>query len=366
MNDVFLPSGRVTYLPLCDHVGDRRVVSMRSGEQRTVEHTTLVDATFLATSIPSTHERKFEVADGLTCIPPNQLPHRAASHRHITVFGGGKTGADALTWLPSNGFPTSSISWVVPRDSWFWTRRSFQPGMEFFDLVFDGLAQQYEAIAAASSANELCLEMERIGRWVRIDPTVRPTMFHAAILSEHEVDALRTISHVNRHVRVRRIEPGEMIFDDETVEIPADSLFVDRTASTVATNVNDQTSVFAPGADQPPDDPPVPTVLQFCADRIHRGQRHRRRARWHDSADPDDRHRRRLPARPERRADESGRLDGERAGHRVDRSLPVGWVRCDHPADPTRRLREDGDPRAGAAAAPSAVGDLMQLTAATP
>ena len=115
MNDVFLPSGRVTYLPLCDHVGDGNVVSMLSGEPRTVEHTTLVDATFLTTSVPSTHQRKFAVADGVTCIPPNQLPHRAANHRHITVLGGGKTGADALTWLLSNGYPADSMSWVVPQ-----------------------------------------------------------------------------------------------------------------------------------------------------------------------------------------------------------------------------------------------------------
>lgn len=247
MDDVFLASGRVTYLPLSDHVGDGQIVAMLSGQRLAVEHKTLVDATFLTTSIPSTHERKFEVADGVSCVPPNQLPHRASQHGHITVLGGGKTGADALTWLLSNGFPAESISWVVPRDAWFWTRRSFQPGMEFFDTVFGGVAGQYEAMAAAASADELCLEMERIGSWVRVDPMVRPTMFHAAILSEGEVDALRTVSDVLRHGRVRRIEPDAMVFDDTTVRVPADSLFVDCTASAVATNVNDRTPVFAPG-----------------------------------------------------------------------------------------------------------------------
>jgi hypothetical protein len=247
MDDVFLASGRVTYLPLSDHVGDGQIVAMLSGQRLAVEHKTLVDATFLTTSIPSTHERKFEVADGVSCVPPNQLPHRASQHGHITVLGGGKTGADALTWLLSNGFPAESISWVVPRDAWFWTRRSFQPGMEFFDTVFGGVAGQYEAMAAAASADELCLEMERIGSWVRVDPMVRPTMFHAAILSEGEVDALRTVSDVLRHGRVRRIEPDAMVFDDTTVRVPTDSLFVDCTASAVATNVNDRTPVFAPG-----------------------------------------------------------------------------------------------------------------------
>lgn len=110
-------------------------------------------------------------------------------------------------YLFVNGFPADSISWVVPRDSWFWTRRSFQPSMDFFDPAFGGLAQQYEAMATAASTDELCLEMERIGRWVRIDPTVQPTMFHAAILPDHEVEALGTVNDVIRHGRCAASSP---------------------------------------------------------------------------------------------------------------------------------------------------------------
>jgi len=247
MNEVFLPSGRVTYLPLTEYVGDGTVVSTLSGARRDIEHETLVDATYLTTSIPSTHERKFEVADGVTCIPPNQLPRLAAGRPHITVLGGGKTGVDALTWLLSNGYPAESVSWVVPRDAWFLNRRNYQPAMDFFDFVFGGMATHYEVMAEAPTVDELCLEFERTGRLVRVDPSVWPTMFHAAILSEQELETLRRIPDVIRGQRVRRIETDAIVLDTTTVEAAADTLYVDCTASAVADNVNDRTPVFEPG-----------------------------------------------------------------------------------------------------------------------
>jgi len=247
MNEVFLPSGRVRYFPLTEYIGGGEVVSTLSGAHTTIEYETLVDATFLTTSIPSTHERKFEVADGVVCVPPNRLPHVAADHPHITVLGGGKTGADSLTWLLTNGYPAEHITWVVPRDGWFLNRGGFQPGMDFFEPVFGGLAAQYEAMAAAATADDLCLELEQAGRWLRLDEDVWPTMFHAATLSRNELDTLRTVTDVVRGARVRRIEADSMILDGTTVEAVADTLYVDCTASAVASNVNDRTPVFQPG-----------------------------------------------------------------------------------------------------------------------
>lgn len=247
MSEVFLPSGRVRYFPLSEYVGDGGVVSTLSGSRTAIEHDTLVDATFLTTSVPSTHERKFDVADGVACIPPNRLPHLAANQPHITVLGGGKTGADAVTWLLANGYPAGQITWVVPRDGWFLNRGGFQPGMDFFDAVFGGLAAQYEAMAAATTTEELCLELERAGRWLRLDENVWPTMFHAATFSENELETLRLVTDVVRSGRVRRIEADAMVFDHETIDASADTLYVDCTASAVASNVNDLTPVFEPG-----------------------------------------------------------------------------------------------------------------------
>jgi hypothetical protein len=58
MNQRLLPSGRVSYGPLCNYLGDGLFESLLSGQQTkaTVRRKT-VDATFYSPSIPSTHRR---------------------------------------------------------------------------------------------------------------------------------------------------------------------------------------------------------------------------------------------------------------------------------------------------------------------
>lgn len=247
MNDVFLPSGRVTYFPLTDHVGDGEIESLLSGDRTTIKHDTIVDATRLGSSIPSLHTRRFEVADDVVCIPPNQLPHLVGSHDHVTVLGGGKTGVDAVTWLVSNGWAPEAISWVVPRDSWFLNRRQFQPGMDFFGDVFNGLVGENEATGEATTVEEVCLGVEASGRWRRVDPDVWPTMFHAALLSDGELECLRSVDDVIRGKRVARIEADMLTFDDGTTQLAGASLYVDCTASAAAANVGDVAPVFEEG-----------------------------------------------------------------------------------------------------------------------
>jgi len=247
MEEVFLPSGRVTYLPLSDYVGDGEVVALLSGIRQVIEYQTLVDATFLTTAIPSTHQPNFEVGPGVTCVPPNRLPHLAAQHGHITVLGGGKTGVDALTWLLSNGYPGEATSWVVPRDAWFFNRARFEVGIDFFEATFGSLVAEYEAMASASNIEDLCLEIEQAGRWLRLDEDVWPTMFHAATISQRELDTLRQVGNIHRDGRVQRLEVGEMVLDKATVQTATDTLYVDCTASALAHNVNDLSPVFTPG-----------------------------------------------------------------------------------------------------------------------
>jgi hypothetical protein len=81
MGDVFLPTGRVSYYPMSEVVeedmsgGRASFVSLLSGNLQNVTfRKKLVDATVLKTSIPLTHTRQFDVADGVACIPPNDLP----------------------------------------------------------------------------------------------------------------------------------------------------------------------------------------------------------------------------------------------------------------------------------------------------
>jgi hypothetical protein len=66
MQHKLLPSGRVSYHPMSDYLGNGRFVSLLSGAQTqvTVRKKT-VDATWFSPSVPSTHTPSFTVADGV-------------------------------------------------------------------------------------------------------------------------------------------------------------------------------------------------------------------------------------------------------------------------------------------------------------
>lgn len=248
MDDVFLPSGRVQYLPMCEYQADSGVVSLLSGEVREVTvRRKVVHGTHLTTSIPMTHERRFTVAQGVACEPPNHLPRLAPRHRHVTVLGAGKTALDSLVWLLEQGFPPERITWVMPRDAWYWNRNLLQPGMRFFDATIGNKLAQNEASAAAASPEDLCLRMEADGAWLRLDTSVWPTLYHAAVITEMDLEALRRIDDVVRLGRVLRIEADRMVLEQGERATPPDTLFVDCTASAVEGNVGDFTPVFAPG-----------------------------------------------------------------------------------------------------------------------
>ncbi|MEZ5265317.1 MAG: hypothetical protein R2755_26860 [Acidimicrobiales bacterium] len=114
LRETMLPSGRVRFIPMAEHLGDGDYVSLLSGERGHVEAATMVDATLLQTSIPLTHRRSFEVAAGVACVPPNDLPRQAPSSTHITVLGAGKTGFDCVSWLLANGAPPGASAGLYP------------------------------------------------------------------------------------------------------------------------------------------------------------------------------------------------------------------------------------------------------------
>jgi len=245
MDDVFLPSGRVEYFPLCDYLGDGEFVSLLSGEhhQRKINKK-LVDATLLHTNIPLTHTPQFTVADEVECIPPNHLPRLACNYKKFTVLGAGKTGIDSLTWLLENGVPPESISWVVPRDPWLWNRRITQPGLEFFEGSLGGIAKQYELCSKAESVEALCKGMEDLGIWLRLDPNIWPSMYHGATVTETDLEHLRKIKNIIRLGRVLHIEADKIIMDQGEVATNATTLYIDCTARALALGKEGSAPVF--------------------------------------------------------------------------------------------------------------------------
>ncbi|MEM9650674.1 MAG: NAD(P)/FAD-dependent oxidoreductase [Actinomycetota bacterium] len=245
MEDRFLPSGRVSYHPSASYdPTDGTVTSLLSGRRTAIAHRKLVDASFLTTTIPLTHNRPFEVAPDVTCEPPNHLPRLATNHRDIVIIGGGKTAMDSVTWLLGNDFPAERITWVVPRDSWLINRSIVQPGPENFHNTFGPFADRTEACAAAATVEELCLAQEASGVWLRLSTDVWPEMFHAATISEHEMDQLRRIDNIVRLGHVKRIEPDRLVLADGEVPCEPGSLHVDCTASAAQTNVGVREPIF--------------------------------------------------------------------------------------------------------------------------
>jgi len=207
----------------------------------------LVDGRCLGTQIPLTHKRKFEVADGVDCIPPNDLPLHAAGRSGFTVLGAGKTAMDCILWLLELGADPASITWVRPRDAWLLNRKHIQPGIEFFDETVNGYARQLEIMATAKTVKELCLAMEDAGVWLRLDTDIWPTMFHAATISEAERAQLQRIRNVVQAGHVRRIEPDRLVMENTEVMTEPGHLYVDCTASALEMTKTYLAPVFSPG-----------------------------------------------------------------------------------------------------------------------
>lgn len=240
MQQKFLPSGRVSYFPTSEYLGDGCIASLLSGAQTqvTIRRKT-VDATLLSPTVPATHTPQFAVAPGVCMMPPNDLPRlwlQHASHRiprQFCIVGAGKTAIDAAVWLLRNGALPEAIHWVVPRDAWLQNRLHTQPGLSFFHESIGGEANRMAAFAQAKSIDEVFLKLESLGQMLRIDPAQTPTMFHYATVSTGEVELLRRITRVVRKGRVQRIELDALIMDRGTVAMDADTLYVDCTASAV-------------------------------------------------------------------------------------------------------------------------------------
>ncbi len=239
MRDTFLASGRVRFHSMSELVSEPSsssytIRSLLSGAMHTVHvGKRLVDATMTQTSIPLTHTRKFTVADGVTCVPPNDLVRLAPKWKYFTVLGAGKTAIDSVSWLLANGASPQNITWVLPRDPWLLNRAHLQPGLAHFDQTFGSLASQFEIYAAASNVHDLCLQTEALGRWMRLDSNVWPTMFHGATVTELEMDQLRGIKNLVRLGRVQHIDKQRMQLERGAHLAHPETLYVDCTARAI-------------------------------------------------------------------------------------------------------------------------------------
>ncbi len=235
MRHQFLPSGRVQYFPMSDYKGEGRFVSMASGKERRVSAKKYVDATFLKTTVPSTHTPNFKIEDDVRFMPLNDLPRVERAPAGYVIVGAGKTGIDACLWLLENGVEPDMIQWIMPRDAWLLDRANTQSTEEFFENAMGAQAGQMEAIAQAESIEDMFDRLEACGYFVRIDTDVRPSMFHGATISTLELELLRRLKpNIVRMGRVQRIEPDRIVLDDGEIPTSPDHIHVDCSARAIS------------------------------------------------------------------------------------------------------------------------------------
>lgn len=238
MNQRLLASGRVSYFPMSNYLGNGRFVSLLSGKETELHiRKKTVDATYFGTTVPSTHKPQFEIEAGVDFVALNDLPHlwkrSQGLPKHYVIVGAGKTGMDAACWLLASGADPDAISWIMPRDSWLLNRRKTQPGIDFFEETIAGQADMMEACALATDVDDLFDRLEACGVMLRIDPSVRPTVHRYATVSTGEVAQLARIKRVIRRGRVHRLSPTSAVFEGGTETFVEGTLFIDCSACAV-------------------------------------------------------------------------------------------------------------------------------------
>ncbi|HUH76049.1 MAG TPA: hypothetical protein VLZ53_01660, partial [Devosia sp.] len=228
----FVGSGRVTFLGSCCHReedGRQLVTSQVSGETTEVKvRRRLVDATYLAPTIPATTRPPFGVADGVRIVPINDLARLSEPPEEFVIVGSGKTAADGITWLLAGGVAPDRIVWIRPRDPWMLNRAMVQPD----PVVALGLAADIMTSAAnAQSLDELFLHLEAAGVMLRIDRTVLPTMAKTPTLGQWELEQLRTIKRVVRLGHIKEISRNEIRLDEGAIPLSSGALVVHCAAS---------------------------------------------------------------------------------------------------------------------------------------
>ena len=224
MLDRMVKTGKVEFFPNSDHDGDRAVVSRISGERFEVpESCRIVNAHYLAPSIPAEKPPPFGVDDGARVLPVNDLARLEEAPSQYVVAGSGKTATDACIWLLARGVDPDAICWVRPREPWMFNRAKVQPD----PAIFLGLAADImQAGAEARSLEDLFLRMEDAGVMMRIDRSVMPTMAKAPTLAKWELDQLRTLENVVRRGHIESVERGKLTFAEGSVAVADDALVV--------------------------------------------------------------------------------------------------------------------------------------------
>lgn len=228
----FVDSGRVTFLGASEYHTDgtsHYVTSLVSHETALVNvRHRIVDATYLAPTIPATTPPPFGVGDNSRVIPVHELADLGDEPSRHVIVGSGKTATDGIVWLLGNGVDPDRIMWVRPREPWMLNRAVVQPDPS---VALGFSADIMVAAADAESLDEMFLRLEASGVMLRIDTTVVPTMAKTPTLGIWELDLLRSVENVVRLGHIKYVTESQLVLHDGTVGLPARALVVHSAAS---------------------------------------------------------------------------------------------------------------------------------------
>ncbi|MFT4653996.1 MAG: hypothetical protein ACI82S_001651, partial [Patiriisocius sp.] len=234
----FLPSGRVKYFPMCDYTGEGNFTSRLTGQEHHVKvNKKTIDATYLNTTVPSTHTPNFKVDRGVQFMPLNDLTKITSPPAGYVVVGGGKTGIDAIIFLLEKQVNPDNITWIMSRDAWLIDRKNTQASEEFFIDSIGNEANQMEAIASSTSVDDMFHRLENSGVLLRIDTNIWPSMFHGATVSTMELAQLRRVKNIVRLGRVTHIHSDKIVLVKGEIATSSKHIHVDCSASAI-TNLN--------------------------------------------------------------------------------------------------------------------------------
>lgn len=235
MQQQLLPTGRVSYFPMAEYQGEQQFRSFAGDTYQVNARKRVVDTTYMNVTVPSMRPPPYEVAQGVCCVTPNELPNIRKRYNRYVLIGAGKTAMDSCLWLLSNGIDPIDLVWVRPRDAWLHNRVNTQPGPHLAERAMAGLRVQNQAIMDATSIEDLFGGLAAGMRLLRLDDDVRPTMYRCATVSLAECEQLRRVKNVVRLGRVRRIEDSMIVLEKGGIPTDADTLHIDCTADGLAT-----------------------------------------------------------------------------------------------------------------------------------
>jgi hypothetical protein len=249
LRERLLASGRVRLLAQHEYLGSKdghsSLRNCGTDELETLHvRRRVVDAGYQEASIPATHQLSFSVDPNAAFVPIGQLPLVAQDYRQYVLIGGGKTAVDACLWLLDNDVDPDRIRWIRPREMWFTDRATMQP-LDQIASMMRGLADEAEAGAGAVDLQDLCHRLEQVGRFLRLDQTVEPTMYRGTMISRSEADALAQVSGVVRKGHLRALHPDRAILERGEIATGPGVLHVD--CSACGLSPSPEKPVFTPG-----------------------------------------------------------------------------------------------------------------------